>query len=142
MLGYGTVVVRGTGETPEPFETIAHPLEFRRQVQEQVELPLQGSRLEEGKATQDSPDSVWLLKSTVKKPRRKEQQAAPAMESTSARSKVEMRRMPTSDNTEVRELPFQESRRRGSNGGSNRRQSVHQGVTRVAIRNPVRHLPR
>lgn len=37
MLGYGSVVVRGTGGTPEPFSTIAHPLEFRRQVQQQIE---------------------------------------------------------------------------------------------------------
>ena len=38
ILGYGTVVVRGTGGTPEPFDKIAHPLEFRKQVQEQIEL--------------------------------------------------------------------------------------------------------
>lgn len=38
MLGYGTVVVRGTGGTPEPFDRVAHPLEFRRQVQQQIEL--------------------------------------------------------------------------------------------------------
>jgi uncharacterized membrane protein YdbT with pleckstrin-like domain len=37
MLGYGTVVVRGTGGTPEPFRKVAHPLEFRRQVQQQIE---------------------------------------------------------------------------------------------------------
>ena len=37
MLGYGTVVVRGTGGTPEPFGNIANPLEFRRQVQQQIE---------------------------------------------------------------------------------------------------------
>ena len=37
MLGYGTVVVRGTGGTPEPFDTVAHPLEFRKQVQQQIE---------------------------------------------------------------------------------------------------------
>ena len=37
MLEYGSVVVRGTGGTPEPFSTIAHPLEFRRQVQQQIE---------------------------------------------------------------------------------------------------------
>jgi uncharacterized membrane protein YdbT with pleckstrin-like domain len=37
MLGYGTVVVRGTGGTPEPFTLIAHPTEFRRHVQEQIE---------------------------------------------------------------------------------------------------------
>ena len=37
MLGYGSVVVRGTGGTPEPFSMVAHPLEFRRQVQQQIE---------------------------------------------------------------------------------------------------------
>jgi uncharacterized membrane protein YdbT with pleckstrin-like domain len=37
MLGYGTVVVRGTGGTPEPFNLIANPTEFRRHVQEQIE---------------------------------------------------------------------------------------------------------
>ena len=36
MLGYGSLVVRGTGGTPEPFEKIAHPQEFRRAVQEQI----------------------------------------------------------------------------------------------------------
>lgn len=37
MFGYGTVVIRGTGGTPEPFPMIAHPTEFRRVVQEQIE---------------------------------------------------------------------------------------------------------
>jgi len=37
MLGYGSVIVRGTGGTPEPFKNVAHPLEFRRQVQQRVE---------------------------------------------------------------------------------------------------------
>jgi uncharacterized membrane protein YdbT with pleckstrin-like domain len=37
MLGYGTVILRGTGGTPEQFERIARPLEFRREVQRQVE---------------------------------------------------------------------------------------------------------
>ena len=36
MAGYGTVIVRGTGGTPETFEKIAHPQEFRRNVQEQI----------------------------------------------------------------------------------------------------------
>jgi uncharacterized membrane protein YdbT with pleckstrin-like domain len=36
LLGYGSVVVRGTGGTPEPFEMISHPQEFRRAVQEQI----------------------------------------------------------------------------------------------------------
>jgi len=35
MLGFGTVIVRGTGGTPETFVMIAHPQEFRRAVQEQ-----------------------------------------------------------------------------------------------------------
>lgn len=36
-LGFGTVTVRGTGGTPERFDRVAHPLEFRRQVQTQIE---------------------------------------------------------------------------------------------------------
>jgi uncharacterized membrane protein YdbT with pleckstrin-like domain len=36
MLGYGTVIVRGTGGTPEVFPQIAHPLQFREQVQRQI----------------------------------------------------------------------------------------------------------
>ena len=41
MLGYGTVIVRGTGGTPESFNLIAHPLEFRTYVQRQIELTQQ-----------------------------------------------------------------------------------------------------
>lgn len=37
MLGYGTVVIRGTGGTPESFNKIASPLEFRTQVQQQID---------------------------------------------------------------------------------------------------------
>jgi uncharacterized membrane protein YdbT with pleckstrin-like domain len=37
ILGFGSVTVRGTGGTPEPFHKMAHPLEFRRHVEEQVE---------------------------------------------------------------------------------------------------------
>jgi hypothetical protein len=36
MLGYGTVIIRGTGGTFETFNKIAHPNEFRRQVQQQI----------------------------------------------------------------------------------------------------------
>ncbi len=36
MLGYGTVILRGTGGTPEVFPQIAHPLQFREQVQRQI----------------------------------------------------------------------------------------------------------
>jgi len=41
MLGFGSVVVRGTGGTPEAFVMIAHPQEFRRSVQEQIGAPPQ-----------------------------------------------------------------------------------------------------
>lgn len=37
MLGYGTIVVIGTGGTSEPFHKVAHPLQFRNQVQQQIE---------------------------------------------------------------------------------------------------------
>jgi uncharacterized membrane protein YdbT with pleckstrin-like domain len=36
ILGYGTVIVRGTGGTPEVFPQIARPLDFREQVQRQI----------------------------------------------------------------------------------------------------------
>jgi uncharacterized membrane protein YdbT with pleckstrin-like domain len=37
MLGFGRVTIHGTGGTPEVFNMIAHPLEFRTQVQQQIE---------------------------------------------------------------------------------------------------------
>lgn len=37
LLGYGTVVIHGTGGTPDPFPKIAHPSEFRKHVQEQID---------------------------------------------------------------------------------------------------------
>jgi uncharacterized membrane protein YdbT with pleckstrin-like domain len=36
ILGYGSVVVRGTGGTPESFVMIAHPQQFRQSVQQQI----------------------------------------------------------------------------------------------------------
>jgi hypothetical protein len=44
ILGYGTVIVRGTGGTPESFDKIAHPLEFRTRVQQQIEQLQERSR--------------------------------------------------------------------------------------------------
>jgi uncharacterized membrane protein YdbT with pleckstrin-like domain len=35
-LDYGTIRVRGTGGTPEPYPNIAHAQEFRRHIQEQI----------------------------------------------------------------------------------------------------------
>jgi uncharacterized membrane protein YdbT with pleckstrin-like domain len=37
ILGYGTVILRGVGGTPDEFDLIASPLEFRSHVQEQIE---------------------------------------------------------------------------------------------------------
>ena len=45
VLGYGTVIVRGTGGTPEQFGRVAKPLELRRQVQSQVEGRMQAARI-------------------------------------------------------------------------------------------------
>jgi uncharacterized membrane protein YdbT with pleckstrin-like domain len=36
LLGYGSIVIRGTGGSLEPFSDIARPLEFRRQIQQQI----------------------------------------------------------------------------------------------------------
>lgn len=44
MLGYGTVTIHGTGGTPEPFRLIAHPSEFRKQVQQQIDNAMQATR--------------------------------------------------------------------------------------------------
>ena len=43
VVGYGKVTIHGTGGTPETFERISRPHEFRRQVQGQIEkLPASG----------------------------------------------------------------------------------------------------
>ena len=39
MLGYGSVIIRGTGGTYETFHLIAHPNDFRHQVQQQIGQP-------------------------------------------------------------------------------------------------------
>ena len=36
MFGYGDIVIRGTGGSLEPFRGVSNPLEFRRQIQEQI----------------------------------------------------------------------------------------------------------
>jgi len=36
LWGYGTIIISGTGGSHEPFKNIAHPFEFRKQVQEQI----------------------------------------------------------------------------------------------------------
>lgn len=37
MLGYGSIAIVGTGGTQEPFHRIAHPLEFRSRVLDEIE---------------------------------------------------------------------------------------------------------
>jgi uncharacterized membrane protein YdbT with pleckstrin-like domain len=37
LVGYGTVVLIGTGGSSEPFDHVAHPLQFRSEVQQQIE---------------------------------------------------------------------------------------------------------
>jgi uncharacterized membrane protein YdbT with pleckstrin-like domain len=36
IFGYGSVILRGTGGSTEPFDMVSRPLELRRQVQEQI----------------------------------------------------------------------------------------------------------
>jgi uncharacterized membrane protein YdbT with pleckstrin-like domain len=36
ILGFGTIVISGTGGSKEPFHKIADPMQFRRRVQEQI----------------------------------------------------------------------------------------------------------
>ena len=36
MLGYGSMIVRGTGGTVETLGKIEHPNEFKRQLQQQI----------------------------------------------------------------------------------------------------------
>jgi len=50
VLGFGTILLIGTGGTTEPFHTIAHPLQFRSQVLQQLE------KLPRGPAASASPD--------------------------------------------------------------------------------------
>jgi len=36
LVGYGSIVLHGTGGSTEPFHKIAQPLQFRKQIQEQI----------------------------------------------------------------------------------------------------------
>lgn len=38
LLNYGTIIIKGTGGTSNPFTQIDSPLEFRKKVQEQISL--------------------------------------------------------------------------------------------------------
>ena len=41
ILGYGTVVIRGTGGSLEPFHHVSNPLRFRKEIQEQIGKPFE-----------------------------------------------------------------------------------------------------
>lgn len=41
IFGYGTIIIMGTGGTKEPFHKIEKPFEFRKQVQEQMDVLFQ-----------------------------------------------------------------------------------------------------
>jgi uncharacterized membrane protein YdbT with pleckstrin-like domain len=48
VFGYGSIVVIGTGGTSEPFHLVARPLEFRNQVQQQIEKRSDQRAVKEG----------------------------------------------------------------------------------------------
>jgi uncharacterized membrane protein YdbT with pleckstrin-like domain len=41
VFGFGTIVIRGTGGSLEPFHKVSHPLRFRNQIQEQIGRPVE-----------------------------------------------------------------------------------------------------
>jgi uncharacterized membrane protein YdbT with pleckstrin-like domain len=41
VFGYGTVVIRGTGGSLEPFHHVSNPLRFRKEIQEQIGRPFE-----------------------------------------------------------------------------------------------------
>jgi uncharacterized membrane protein YdbT with pleckstrin-like domain len=51
MWGYGSITIVGTGGTSEPFHRIAHPLQFRSEVQQQLERLLAGPASANGVAS-------------------------------------------------------------------------------------------
>jgi Bacterial PH domain len=56
LLGYGTLVVNGTGGTHEPFRNMAAPLEFRRHVLSQISMRDDGH----DRATAPGPASTGI----------------------------------------------------------------------------------
>jgi membrane protein YdbS with pleckstrin-like domain len=64
MFDYGTVVIEGTGGDAEPYFKIASPLDFRRAVQEQIELYTQRAPAAPAPAAADAPPDRYaeLLK--------------------------------------------------------------------------------
>jgi uncharacterized membrane protein YdbT with pleckstrin-like domain len=44
ILGYGTIVIRGTGGSLEPFHRVSAPLKFRNEIQEQIGKSFESGR--------------------------------------------------------------------------------------------------
>lgn len=59
LLGFGTIVVTGTGGTKEPFSNIAEPMEFRRHVQEQTAQGLASGSGYVPSSTADASDGPY-----------------------------------------------------------------------------------
>ena len=51
MFKYGTIIIKGTGGTSNPFTTIDDPFEFRKKVQEQIERSIGHQHISEAGAT-------------------------------------------------------------------------------------------
>lgn len=61
ILGYGSIMMVGTGGTSEPFHKMSHPLEFRSHVQQQIEkmLPPEANSQPGGTTPAQTP-TQWL----------------------------------------------------------------------------------
>jgi uncharacterized membrane protein YdbT with pleckstrin-like domain len=70
LFGYGTITLTGTGGTHERFEKIADPMQFRKQVQEQI-ANVQGTRApaQPMLAARDERDCPYCAERILKKAR-------------------------------------------------------------------------
>ncbi len=64
IFGYGSVVIHGTGGTPESFVMIAHPQQFRQSVQEQIGSPPTGRAIAKTQLTSRKPRELLLRASS------------------------------------------------------------------------------
>ena len=64
IFGYGSVVIHGTGGTPESFVMIAHPQQFRQSVQEQIGSPPTGRAIAKTQLTSRKPRELLLSASS------------------------------------------------------------------------------
>jgi len=81
LLGYGSIVITGTGGTAEPFRNIGDPFEFRRQVQAQV-----SAAEDERSPYRRTPDAILAPPTPV--PMREERDCPYCAERVLARARV------------------------------------------------------